>query len=159
MIRRTVNAAATGLVCAALMVGTAHAFTRAEAICVKAARTRAKTNLKAARDAATSQLNAEIRTCLNDTGGHCVTDCLTQQALDQAGPNGILKTCRDGCKAANSDDVTACGSNADPVGCVEQAQLKLFLCNQGCQAAVQQQLIDINGNFEDCLQGCSNPTP
>src|SRR5262249_49604925 len=98
----------------------------------------------------------------NDTNG-CVLGCVDDQSLCQKTPNATLTACRTdpvtGCKKANSDAVTACADDPDPIGCVDKAQLQLFLCNQACVAQVQSPLIACNRNFNDCLQTCSNSTP
>jgi hypothetical protein len=159
MIRRTTIAVAAGFVGAALLAPSAYAFTRAETICVKAARVRARTKISQCRSDAQTQQTSEIQTCLNDTS-NCVIGCLADQSSCQKAPNDILAACKTdpvtGCKKANSDAVTACGNDPDPIACVDKAQLQLFLCNQACAAQIEASLITCNGNFSDCLQTCSN---
>jgi hypothetical protein len=163
MIRRFAMAAITGALCAALIADVASAFTRKEAICVKSARTRSKLALLAARDAARTQLSTDLETCFGGGAG-CVSQC--QADLDvcsggvdgKPGPTGDIRSCiNDKCKVQNATDIDNCRDAADPVACVAQAQLALFLCNQGCAAASQAALIECNGVYNDCLQGCSNP--
>jgi len=165
MIRRIIVGALAGALCATLVVDTASAFTRREALCVKAARSRSKAAVLAARKAASDQLAADLRVCLNDGTG-CVSTCIAEQSACQlrwtdkdpsTGQASAFSVCKDGCKAANVSDVDACRDAVDPVQCVADAQLKLFTCNQACAAAVQPYLIECNGQFNDCLQGCSNP--
>jgi hypothetical protein len=159
MIRRTAIAVAAGFVGAALLAQSAYAFTRAETICVKGARTRARQKITTCRSDAQTQQTSEIQTCLNDTS-NCVIGCLATQSSCQKTPNDIATACKTdpvtGCKKANSDAVTACSSDPNPIACVDKAQLQLFLCNQACVAGVEAQLITCNGNFSDCLQTCSN---
>jgi hypothetical protein len=158
MIRRFALAALTVAVCTAFVVDTAGAFTRAQAICVKAARSRAKTALSAARTAASDALATDLSVCLNDTS-HCVSTCQAVLASCQepfTGKAGSATLCRGDCKTQNLADNDACGNDPDPVKCVANAQYKLFTCNQGCQAAVQLDLINCSGDFNDCLQRCSN---
>lgn len=163
MIRRFATAALMGALCAALVADVAGAFTRREAICVKSARTRSKLALNAARDAARTQLTTDLQTCFGGGAG-CVSSC--QVDLDvctggpdgKTGPKGDIRNCvTNVCKVQNAVDIDNCRDAADPVACVAQAQLKLFLCNQDCAAKSQAALIECNGQFNDCLQGCSNP--
>lgn len=160
MIRRFALAALTVAVCTAFVADTAGAFTRAQAICVKAARSRAKTALLNARGAASDALATDLSVCLNDTT-HCVSDCQAVLGSCQeplTGKSGSATACRGDCKVANLADNDAC-SNADPsqqVKCVADAQFKLFTCGQACQAAVQPGLISCSGDYNDCLQRCSN---
>jgi hypothetical protein len=156
MIRRIALAAVTGALCAALLVDTASAVTRREAICIKGARSRAKLAIRDSRDQAAAKLATDLSACLNDTTG-CVGDCLANQAACQALQKPALDTCRTGCKADNALATDNCGNAPDPVKCVADAQFVLFTCNQGCAAQVQPALIECNGTFNDCLQGCSNP--
>ena len=156
MIRRIALAAVTGVLCAALVADTASAFTRLEAICVKGARARAKNSIRDCRNAAADKLATDLQACLNDTTG-CVGQCLTDQAACQALQKPTSDACRAGCKADNAANTNTCGDAADPIKCVADAQFTLFTCNQGCAAQIQPALIDCNGTFNDCLQGCSNP--
>jgi hypothetical protein len=156
MIRRIALAAVTGALCATLLVDTASAYTRREAICVKGARSRAKLAIRDCRDQAADKLATDLSACLNDTNG-CVSGCISDQATCQALQKPTLDTCRNGCKADNALANDNCGNAADPVKCVADAQFVLFTCNQGCAASVQPALIECNGLFNDCLQGCSNP--
>jgi hypothetical protein len=156
MIRRIALAAVMGAFCAALVADSASAFTRREAICVKGARSRAKLAIRDCRDQATDKLQTDLSACLNDST-NCVGDCLAAQAACQALQKPGVDACRDGCKADNALANDNCGLAADPVQCVADAQFVLFTCNQGCAAAAQPALIECNGTFNDCLQGCSNP--
>ncbi len=158
MIRRFALAALTAVVCTAFVADQAGAFTRAQAICVKAARSRAKTALANARTQVATQLTTDLSACLNDQT-MCVPQCQAALATCQdpyTGKNGSATACRADCKTANLADNDACGNAADPVKCVADAQFKLFTCNQACQAAVQPGLIECNGEYNDCLQRCSN---
>ena len=158
MIRRFALAALAAVVCSAFVADQAGAFTRAQAICVKAARSRAKNALSTARTQVASQLSTDLSVCLNDQT-NCVPTCQAQLAACQdpyTGKNGSATACRADCKTANLADNDACGDAADPVKCVADAQFKLFTCNQACQAGVQPALIECTGNFNDCLQRCSN---
>jgi hypothetical protein len=156
MIRRITLAAVIGGLCAALVADSASAFTRREAICVKGARSRAKLLIRDCRDQASDKLQTDLSACLNDST-NCVGDCLAQQAACQALQKPALDTCREGCKADNAEANDGCSLAQDPVKCVADAQFVLFVCNQGCAAASQPALIECNGAFNDCLQGCSNP--
>jgi len=158
MIRRFALAALTVAVCTAFVADTAGAFTRAQAICVKAARGRAKTALLNARTAASETLSSDLSVCLNDTT-QCVSTCQAVLASCQepfTGKAGSATVCRGDCKTANLADNNNCSNDPDPVKCVANAQFKLFTCNQACQAAVQPDLINCSGEFNDCLQRCSN---
>jgi hypothetical protein len=162
MIRRFALAALTVAVCTAFVADTAGAFTRAQAICVKAARGRAKTALLNARIAVASTLQSDLSLCLNDPG-HCVSDCQAVLAACQdpyTGKAGSATLCRADCKTANLAANNACTDNTnpvpDPVKCIADAQFALFTCGQACQAAVQPGLISCSGDFNDCLQRCSN---
>jgi hypothetical protein len=161
MIRRFALAALMAVVCTAFVADVAGAFTRAQAICVKGARTRAKSTILGARIAAATQLSTDLSVCLNDPG-HCVSDCQAALAVCQfpyTDPKvGSASICRGDCKTKNLADNDAC-SKVDPdkqVGCVADAQFELFKCNQACQATVQPALIECSGVFNDCLQRCSN---
>ena len=165
MIRRMTVAALAGALCVTLVAAPASAFTRREALCVKAARLRARSALAAARKAATDQLTGDYRVCLNDDSG-CVTGCIADQSSCQnkwtvedpvTRAPADFAVCKSTCKDENLTDVDNCRDAFDPVKCVAAAQLKLFTCNQACSAAVQPYLIECNGTFNDCLQGCSNP--
>jgi hypothetical protein len=105
------------------------------------------------------KLATDLKACLNDSTG-CVGTCLAEQAACQKLQTGVgtaYDQCRDACKTQLAVDTDACRDAGDPVACVSAAQYKLFTCNQDCQAAVQPALIECNGAFNDCLQGCSNP--
>lgn len=162
MIRRIALAAVTGALCAALVVP-ASAFTRRQAICVKGARTRAKQSLLACKTDVQTKLNEDLSACLNDTDG-CVAGpatltspggCITVQATCQAAAKAKAAPCLTQCKTDNSN--VDCSTAADPIACTANAQLTLFTCNQACQAAIEPDIITCNGNFNDCLQTCSNP--
>jgi hypothetical protein len=158
MIRRFALAALTVAVCTAFVADTAGAFTRAQAICVKAARSRAKQTLLSARQAASDTLSTDLSVCLNDKT-QCVSTCQAVQASCQepfTGKAGSATLCRGVCKTTNLADNDACGNDPDPVKCVALAQYKLFTCGQACQAAVQLDLIGCSGDYNDCLQRCSN---
>jgi hypothetical protein len=156
MIRRIFVATVGAVALAALMADVAGAFTRLEAICIKGARTRSKTALKACRDDVTAKLRSDYEACLSDQSG-CVGHCLDTQAGCQGLQKPLLDQCRAGCKADNATASNACGDAADPIKCVADAQYVLFTCNQGCAASIEPALITCNGTFSDCLQGCSNP--
>jgi hypothetical protein len=157
MTRRTAVAALMGALCIAAIAETASAFTRREAICVRGARSRAKAAVSDARDKARTQLSTDLSACFGDGSG-CVGNCLSEQARNQKGPNDAIKACQvDICKQQSLEQTDACRDAADPVACVAQAQLTLFLCNQQCVAQHEADLIEANGVFNDCLQGCSNP--
>ena len=157
MTRRTAVAAIMGALCIAAIAETASAFTRREAICVRGARSRSKAAIADARDKARIQLQTDLSACLND-GTNCVGTCLSEQAANRKGPNDAIKACQvDVCKVQNTEQTDACRDAADPVACVSQAQLTLFLCNQQCVAQHEADLIEADGVFSDCLQGCSNP--
>ena len=168
MIRRFALAAVTALVCTALVADVAGAFTRREAICVKAARSRARQSLIDARTASQTTLTNDLQACFGDTTG-CVSGCLATQAANQKPYKDAITACQNdqcsagtdptkcACKKSNAAATSACGTAADPVACVAQAQLALFVCNQACVAQQEAGIIDVNGTFSDCLQGCSNP--
>jgi hypothetical protein len=156
MIRRIFVATVSAVALAALMADVAGAFSRLEAICIKGARTRSKTSLKACRDDVTRKLRSDYEACLSDQTG-CVGRCLDAQSVCQGLYKPMADQCRDGCKADNAAASDACGDAADPIKCVADAQFALFTCNQGCVAAIEPHIIDCNGVFSDCLQGCSNP--
>jgi hypothetical protein len=157
MTRRSAAAALLGALCIAALAETASAFTRREAICVRGARSRSRATIQSARDAARSQLQTDLKACLNDSSG-CVGQCLAQQAACETGPRTAIRNCQnDICRVQNATATDACRDAADPVACVAQAQLQLFLCNQDCTAQSQAALIECSGAFNDCLQGCSNP--
>ncbi len=170
MIRRFALAAVTAVVCTALVADVAGAFTRREAICVKAARTRARSALIDCRTQATTSLSNDLQACFGDTTG-CVSGCLATQAAKQQPYKAAITACQTdqcpvgtdptkcACKKNNAAATAACGNAADPVACVAQAQLNLFLCNQACVSYSEAGLIEVNGEFNDCLQGCSNPAP
>jgi len=157
MTRRNAVAALMGALCIAAIAETASAFTRREAICVRGARSRSKQAVIDARDAARTKLSTDLSACFNDST-NCVGGCLAEQVANQKGPNDAIKACQvDICKKQSADQTDACRDAADPVACVAQAQLTLFLCNQQCVAQNEAALIEANGVFNDCLQGCSNP--
>jgi hypothetical protein len=161
MIRRFALAALMGVVCTAFVADVAGAYTRAQAICVKAVRTKAKNTVLSARSDATSTLQGDLKTCLNAPGS-CVTDCQAALTLCQFPyldlKTGSVKACRDDCKAANGIATGNCANLAQDkiVACVATAELDLFTCNQACQAAAQPALIECNGQYNDCLQICAN---
>ena len=169
MIRRLTTAALAGLVCVAAVAGTASAFTRDQAICVRNARLQAKDDLRAARDKVRTDLNAQYGVCLNDKTG-CVTRCVNTQASCLAVPAAADRLCQKvdngpnapgpddtSCQTKNSADIALCrnAAPADQVQCVEDAQLKLFNCNQACVAQHQDEVIACSGEFSDCLERCS----
>jgi hypothetical protein len=156
MIRRIFVATVSAVALAALMADVAGAFSRLEAICIKGARTRSKTSLKACRDDVAFKLRTDYEACLSDSTG-CVGNCLKDQATCQSLFKPSLDLCRDGCKADNATASDLCGDAANPLKCVADAQYVLFTCNQACVAAIEPGIIDCNGTFNDCLQGCSNP--
>ena len=158
MIRRLTLAALAGLFCAATLVGTASAFTRAQAICVKNARLKAKDDLASNRDQIRANLNNQIAVCLNDTTG-CITNpttgCVVKLSNCLAPFNTQRDACRATCSATNKTETNACRDSANPVQCVSLAQLHLFNCSQDCVASVQDGVIECNGQFNDCLQICA----
>lgn len=167
MIRRIALGAVAGALCAALVATPAGAFTRRQAICVKGARARAKLSLASCKTDVQTKLSEDLSACLNDTNG-CVArpagsngpgdpgGCITVQAACQAGAKANGADCVTKCKTDNSN--VDCSTDPDPIGCTAKAQLTLFTCNQGCQATyVEPGIITCNGNFNDCLQTCSNP--
>jgi len=156
MIRRFTLVALAGLFCVAAVVDTASALTRAQAICVRGARSKARDDLKAARDAIRANLNTQYGICLNDKTG-CVTECVNDQNTCLVGPQTAIKACRVTCSDANREATTACRDvpPASQVQCVEDAQLANFNCGQDCVAAQQGAVIECNGLFNDCLETCS----
>jgi len=163
MTRRTAVAALMGALCIATIAETASAFTRREAICVRAARSRSKAAIADAREKARTALTNDLSACFNDASG-CVGRCLDEQADNLTGPNNAIKECQasptiqpPSCKSVSASQTDACRDAADPVACVAQAQLGLFICNQKCVALHEAAIIEANGVFNDCLQGCSNP--
>lgn len=172
MIRRFALAALTAAVCTALVADVAGAFTRLEAICVKSARARARQSILSARTDAQTKLTTDLQVCFNDTGGNCVTGCLGKQAVDAKVFTDAIRACQnDQCQAGDPTGTCACkkqnvvASNAcsdlakptDQVACVANAQLALFQCNQACAGRYEAGIIEVNGQYNDCLQGCSNP--
>ena len=159
MIRRLTTAALAGLICVAAISGTASAFTRDQAICVRNARLDAKDALKNARDKIRADLNTRYGICLNDKT-QCVPACVNAQTTCLAAPTAAVKVCQKGaggCSEQNTADIALCrqAAPANQVQCVEDAQLKLFNCNQGCVAQHQDEVIACSGEFSDCLERCS----
>lgn len=156
MIRRFTLATLAGLFCAAAVVDTASALTRAQAICVRGARQDAREKLTAARDQIRNGLNTQYGICLNDKSG-CVTACVNAQTACLVSPKAAVKLCGVTCTGVQQDDINDCRAVAPAaaVACVEAAQLKLFNCNQDCVAQHQGEVIVCSGLFNDCLETCS----
>jgi hypothetical protein len=156
MIRRLTIAALAGLFCTVAVVETASALTRAESICVRGARSKARDDLRAARAQIRANLNTQYGICLNDKTG-CVPACVNAQNTCLGPTVTAIAACREVCQDANQAATQACRDvpPASQVQCVEDAQLVNFNCGQDCVAAQQGIVIECNGLFNDCLENCS----
>ena len=116
MIRRFALAAVTALVCTALVADVAGAFTRREAICVKAARSRARQSLIDARTASQTTLTNDLQACFGDTTG-CVSGCLATQAANQKPYKDAITACQnDQCSAGTDPTKCACKKSGPAIG-------------------------------------------